>query len=252
MLIRDTTIALSSSYRQWGFSSLDEDVAEIAQFVKYFHALRPDGRMVLLGHSTGSQQCMHYLLSRLLPTPLPRIDGVILQAGISDREALTSVLPPSEYQKVCTLAQTLVDCGRGKDILPSSVTDCLFPSTPISARRWLSIASPGPSHEGQDDFFSSDFEDQRLQRTFGKLGSLVSRISILFGGNDQYVPNTVDKSKLVERWHERIRQGGGVIDEGSGLVGGASHTLKEGGKGLEDLLRKVVGFLQRLEGNSET
>ena len=45
---------LSSSYRQFGIASLGEDVAEIAQLVEYFHQLRPNGKVVLLGHSTGS------------------------------------------------------------------------------------------------------------------------------------------------------------------------------------------------------
>ncbi len=36
-----------------------------------------------------------------------------------------------------------------------------------------------------------------------------------------------------------------MIDEGSGVVVGASHTLEDG-EGLEDLVRRVLGFLERL------
>ena len=38
---------------------------------------------------------------------------------------------------------------------------------PVSAKRRLSLASPGPSHSGEDDFFSSDLDDERLATTFG-------------------------------------------------------------------------------------
>lgn len=62
------------------------------------------------------------------------------------------------------------------------------------------------------------------------------------------MPESVDKVGLVERWCGFVRKGGGVVvDEGSGVVDGASHTLREGGKGLEDLLGRVVGFLGRVE-----
>ena len=53
---------LSCSYRQFGISSLGKDVAEIAQLVEYVHKIHPHGKIVLLGHSTGSQQVMHYCM----------------------------------------------------------------------------------------------------------------------------------------------------------------------------------------------
>ena len=61
------------------------------------------------------------------------------------------------------------------------------------------------------------------------------------------MPERVDKVGMVERWCAFVRRGGGVVDEGSGVVDGATHTLIEGGKGLEDLVKRVVGFLERLE-----
>ena len=156
-------------------------------------------------------------------------------------------LPPSFYHAACHLAQKYIDEDRGKDILPFSATKPIFASAPVSAKRFVSLASPGPLHEGEDDHFSSDLADERLEMTFGKLGSMGLRISFLFGGRDQYVPERVDKVGMVERWCAFVRRGGGVVDEGSGVVDGATHTLIEGGKGLEDLVKRVVGFLERLE-----
>ena len=189
---------------------------------------------------------MHYLLSK---PALPKVDGAIFQASASDREVMTMFLPPSSYDSRCALAQSYIDEGRADDILPFSATKSLFMSAPVSAKRFLSLASPGPLYGGEDDYFSSDLEDERLEKTFGALGKMVTRLSFLFSGRDQYVPGTVDKMKMVERWHEHVRRGGGVIDESSGVVGGATHTLKEGGKGLEDLVKRVVRFLERLEEN---
>ena len=235
---------LSSAYRQSGFTTLDENVAQIAQVVEYFRQSKPHGNVVLLGHSTGSQQVMHYLLSE---NKLPPIDGGILQSGISDRELLTSLglISREKYDSACKLAQSYVDKGQGDDILPYSVTRPAFQSAPVSARRWLSLASPGPLHDGEDDYFSSDFDDQRLAKTFGKMGKGGMRLMFLFGGADQYVPGHVDREKLVGRWHHHVRQGGGIIDEGSGIVEKASHTLEEGGEGMDDLVARVVAFLKR-------
>ena len=239
---------LSSAYRQWGFSSLGEDIAEIALVVSYFKKARPGGKIVLLGHSTGSQQIMHYLLSR---PNLPEIDGAIFQGSVSDRETLTMSLPHAEYEAACLLAQKYIDEGRGEDILPSSVTKSSFTSAPVSAMRFLSLASPAPLHAGEDDYFSSDLADEKLEKTFGALRNTgTMRICFLYSGSDQYVPDSVDKVKMVERWHEYVKKGGSVVDEGSGVVGGATHTLIEGGKGLEDLVKRVVGFLERLESAS--
>ncbi len=240
---------LSSAYRQWGFSSLGENVAEIARIVEYFRKLRPQGKVVLLGHSTGSQQVLHYLLSA---TGLPPIDGGILQSSASDREAILMFLSQSEYDSTCKMAQSYVDEGRGEDVLPFGATKGIFTSAPVSARRWLSLASPGPLHNGEDDCFSSDLDDERLAKTFGKVGKGGMRLMFLFGGEDQYVPDTVDREKLVERWHHQVKQGGGIIDQGSGIVEEASHTLEEGGEGLEDLVARVLGFLKRYESSMST
>ena len=179
----------------------------------------------------------------------PKIDGTIFQASVSDRETLASWLSSDDYQSSCAIAQSYISEGRGEDILPFKLTTSSFQTTPLSARRWISLASPGPDHEGEDDYFSSDFDDERLSKIFGELAKTDKRIriSFLYSGSDQYVPSTIDKFKLVEKWHEHIRRGGGMIDEGSGLVHGASHTLKEGGKPLEDLVGRVIGFLERLE-----
>lgn len=236
-------ILLSSSYGGWGSSSLTIDVREIAQCVEYFRKLRPGGKIVLMGHSTGSQDVIHYLVS---DGRRPPVDGGILQAAVSDRESLASIVSPDDFERGIKLAREYITDGRGKDILPSSIT-CFIYSSPVSANRFISLASPGPDHAGEDDYFSSDFDDARIKRTFGKAGSTGTRLSILLGDNDSSIPDDVDKAVLLEKWTRHIREGGGTVDEDAGIIPGASHTLREGGEPTEDLKRRVLGFIDRLE-----
>lgn len=235
---------LSSSYSGWGTSSLDKDCAELAQCVAYLKEKKPDGKVVLMGHSTGCQDAMHYLVSPGAESR-PPIDGAILQASVSDREAMVALLPEGVYEKSVKLAEELLKDGKGEEILPFSVTGG-FLKTPICARRWLSLASPGK--DGDDDYFSSDLEDAQLQKRFGMLPAR-SPLCILFGECDEYVPGFVDREELVQRWIETVKRGKGIVDEKhSGLLTDATHNLNgDPEEVLQDLITRVGGFLDRLE-----
>lgn len=236
-------VLLSSAYDGWGTSSLGRDVLELAECVEYFRKLNPGRKIVLLGHSTGAQDVMHYIISN---GERPTVDGGILQAGVSDREAMVMLMGPEEYEKSIKIAQDYINDGRGEDCLPSNLTGVVFPG-PASAKRWISLASPGPDHLGEDDYFSSDFDEKRLGNIFGKAGSTKVPISILYGGQDPYVPTTVDKAGLIGRWIGCIKKEGGIVDEDSGIIEGATHTLKEGGKPVEELKGRIIGFLNRID-----
>ena len=235
-------ILLSSSYSGWGASDLGQDVKEIAQCVSYFQTLRPGGKVALMGHSTGSQDVMHYLVS---PGERPKVDGGILQGCVSDREGMAMYMGPDVLDRSVKLAQQYVRAGKGKDILPDSATMGFMP-VPVSATRFLSLASPAPDFAGEDDYFSSDLDDERLRQTFGKVGKVGTPLCILYGEKDQHVPEFVDKAALVERWTSHVRNGGGVVEEGSGVVPGATHTLKEFGLPMEDVISRAVKFLHKL------
>ena len=240
---------LGSSYRQAGFSSLDEDVEEIEQLVKFVRDLRPDGLIVLLGHSTGSQQIMHYLLSplKLGARERAKVDGGIMQACISDREALAMMAREEDVTKATLLAQEYAGTGGLEHLLPVELMEPILGNIPVTAKRWLSLASPGPKHEGEDDYFSSDLPGERLEKTFGQLGASGVRLCWLFSGADEYVPKTVDKEVMVRKWHHYAKLGDALVDEASGIVMGASHTLAQDGEPSKELVARLVGFLQRIE-----
>ncbi len=154
-------------------------------------------------------------------------------------------MDPEIYKHSCEIAQSMISKGLGGDILPSAATDNFFPC-PVSASRWLSLASP--NHDGDDDYFSSDLPDAVLANTFGKLPK-ETLLCVLFSGNDEYMPESIDKDALLKKWIRIAKKAEGRIDEiNSGVVDGATHNLagdKE--EVVEGLVKRVLGFLERME-----
>lgn len=196
-----------------------------------------------MGHSTGSQDVMHYLL---LSGERPKIDGGILQSGVSDRQAMEMFMDPTLLSQSMLVARQYMSSGRENEVIPDRFTNGIFPA-PISAKRWLSLASPGPEHAGEDDYFSSDLGDERLRGTFGRLGEKGAPICILFGKKDQYVPEKVNREELVETWHKHIKDGGGIVGDGSGIVPGMTHTVKEMGASFKEMTSRIDKFLAGIE-----
>jgi pimeloyl-ACP methyl ester carboxylesterase len=274
------SVLLSSSYGGWGVGSLDRDVEELGQCVRFIRDLKASrqpgaptkgGKIVLMGHSTGSQDVLHYLYS---PNPVPKkefdlglnhivrpeLDGAILQAPVSDREGLQAIIDSSDQpDEIKKVYGQLVEFAKKEPytedkndaILPMNLTAKLSypPDTPLSARRFLSLVSPeSPKNPSDDDLFSSDLNDERLQETFGMIGTrgmVESKILFLYSGKDEYCPHWVDKLKLLQRWQQAIEAGGAKWDgENSGVITGASHNVKD--EGQQDLIDRVLRYLHNL------
>lgn len=280
------TVNLSSSLDGWGRGSLDLDIEEIAQCVQYVREYKTakfgSGRVAVMGHSTGSQDVLSYLYR---PNPLPRspginlgltyvkrpvIDGAIMQAPVSDREAILNVLedgthrdsPASiteHYNKMIDFARknTFAADGTVDVMLPIEWTTRIYPvTTPISCRRFLSLASPdSPERPSSDDLFSSDLSDDRLRQTFGAIatqGLLRHKLMVLYSGRDRSVPKRVDKHKLLERWQKAANQDGKVEiwdSENSMVIPNASHALSDPDqeKPRRILVAMVTNYLKALE-----
>ena len=278
-------VLLSSSFTGWSLSRLGRDAEEVGQCVDYVRNYKQTQlgdkaapKVVIMGHSTGSQDTLHYLY---MPNPLPvdpvfdgglrhlvrpAVDGAILQAPVSDREVIQHVVQqasegstPAELEGVLlqlinmTKQMTYSD---GQDvILPLNLTSKLgLTDAPISARRFLSLVSPdSPEHPQEDDLFSSDLTDQRLEETFGVISErnlLKTKLLVLYSGNDEFVPGWVDKEKLLQRWKAAANKSGRSVweDRFSGVVPGATHGL--GGPDQDaarrDLAARVTGYLQEV------
>lgn len=281
------TLNLSSSYSQWGTSHLDRDSDEIAKCLRYIQEYKSakyenqNRKIILMGHSTGSQTVLHYLHkpNPHTTTPIfdphlkhvtrPILDGAVMQAPISDREAIQSVLrdglgkrPASECQAAFRQIQEIAKDAAKRDqsidiILPMSLTCQIgYGNTPISCRRFMSLASPkSPQQPDEDDLFSSDLSDEQLGKTFGMIkerGLLRDRLVIFYSGADQAVPDWVDKKKLLGRWKEAADHGGKERvwdDEFTAIIPGASHALSNDDQAepRRILCEKLMGYVKRIE-----
>lgn len=280
------TLNLTSSYQAWGLGHLDRDTDEIAQCVRYIKEYKTTkygiGKVVLMGHSTGSQHVLHYLYrpnphrnSPVFDNGLQHIkrlaiDGAIMQAPVSDREAILWVLKEgfldkssselqAVYEKLKAMAKRADFCDQPFDtLLPLWMTTQLgYPSdTPISCRRFLSLVSPeSPQSPQEDDLFSSDLSDEQLGKTFGMIleqGLLNYKLLVLFSGADQSVPDWVDKESLLLRWkHATDRNGQTQIWDQcfSAVIPGASHALSDDDQvgPRKDLVDRVLGYLHASE-----
>lgn len=196
---------LSSAYRGWGLSSLDRDARELKQLVQYLKEQEGYQTVFLMGHSTGCQDSIHFSL--LNPDVA---DGIILQAPVSDRESLALVLGQAKVDELNKEAERLRSLYGDDYLLPNEFKKACF-NTPVSVFRWLSLAQRG----GQDDYFSSDLPDEELKQTFGKL---TKPVLVLFSERDQYVPQSVDKLKLIKRWESavdpKVRSGFHIVKNG--------------------------------------
>ena len=241
------TASLGSSGKSWGVSSIAQDAEEMAKLVAYFKGQRPGGKIVIMGHSTGCQDCMEYLVGAKAEQR-PAVDGVILQASVSDREAIVDHLPNGFLHETNQLALKMCLEGHDKDAMPNRLTKPVFGRIAITARRWVDVASPGPDHTGADDYFSSDLSDERLKKTFGRLPP-TTPLLLLFGGSDESVPQSVNKDELVYRWIKITEESGGKVDKLNGsIVPDASHNLNGNPERVvRDLVQRVVGFVGRLD-----
>ncbi|KAG9246927.1 hypothetical protein BJ878DRAFT_495105 [Calycina marina] len=278
------TLNLSSAYNQWGLGHLDRDTDEVAECLRYIQDYKKsefdDSKIVLMGHSTGSQVVLHYLYKpnphtstpawdpNLEHVKRPVLDGAIMQAPVSDRHAIQLVMEegwlgktPAEVQAVYRQLEAMAkDALRRKEpldlIAPLALTSQIgYGTVPLSFRRLSSLVSfSSPQKPGEDDLFSSDLSDEQLAETFGNVqsqGLLRDRLVVLYSGADQSVPDFVNKEYLMRRWRISANRGGKVQvwdDEFSGVIPGASHALSNDDQAepRKDLVRRVSGYLNRI------
>lgn len=237
-------VLLSSSYKGWATGSLKRDAKELGECVKYFKQLRPGAKIVLMGHSTGCQDIMEYLVGKGKESR-DSIDGAILQAGVSDREAWDSMAASDPelkqtLQELMVKSKKLIDEGNEKEVVPlqGNAVAKLF-GAHITAYRLNSLLVPG----GDDDYFSSDLSDATLASTFGKIPT---PMMFLWGSEDPYVPIHVDREGILKRWADVVRQAGGSVDDiHGGVIRGAHHNLNEDPEEVvQNLVKRVLGFLK--------
>jgi pimeloyl-ACP methyl ester carboxylesterase len=196
---------LSSSYTGFGHGDLDRDVEELDELLDCLFAQRQAETIVLVGHSTGCQQIVHFLKQARHRT---HIAAAVLQAPVSDREAATidpAHIPETtaandsisaylqQWHEFIETATQMKDRGRGAEMMPRAAF-----WAPISANRFYDLMVK----YGKDDYFSSDFTDKELQDRLShiaSLGSTLQRVLVAYSGADEYVPRHIDTRALTQR-----------------------------------------------------
>jgi len=230
---------LQSSYRGWGFGSLRDDAAGLDRLLSFLSAKRGISEVVLLGSSTGCQDAVHFLK---VGTRRDLIRGIVLQAPVSDREALMveerseEELASLKYFK--ELASQMISEGKGEEPLPRSACQLFGPPDVITAYRFDSLTR----RLADDDMFSSDLTENELRE---KLGHVNVPCLLAISADDEYVPSSVDSTLLSHRMADAMAV--------APTKGAKSVILASGGHGVRNaegqaqFISAVSDFLSSLD-----
>lgn len=189
---------LSSSYGGFGISSLDIDAKEIFELIRYLTTKRGFTRFVIIGHSTGCQDIVHFFRKYGGTPEANSICGAVLQGPVSDREGMRYIPPGSSEPQVpdalLKKAEEMIKNGQGN--MPMKNWLC-YGRYPISAERLWSLAGAKLT---LDDMFSSDLTDAELHKALElPAGKWPERVIVAQSMNDEFIPPYVDKEKLAAR-----------------------------------------------------
>ncbi|KAJ4264921.1 hypothetical protein NW762_005164 [Fusarium torreyae] len=218
-------IRMRSSFTGFGISSLSNDVEDISALVKYLRGIGKE-KIVLFGSSTGCQDCIEY--SNYAKHNNEPVDGFILQSPVSDRESLDLVFP--NPQPSLDLAAKMISEGKGGDCMPFDKIPAVL-GAPISASRFQSLASKG----GDDDYFSSDLDDEVVAKNWSRFQKPVL---VLHSEKDEFVPERIDQVAC----NKKYKTLNPAVSALSGLIPGAGHTVTEP-EAQEWLSKRVIEFL---------
>ena len=189
---------LSSSYGGFGTASLDTDAKEMLDLLRYLATNRGFERFVLIGHSTGCQDIVHFFRKYGGTPEASSVYGAVLQGPVSDRECMRCTFPgesgPQVSDALLEEVERMIREGNGK--MPVSDWLC-YGRYPISADRLWSLCGKKLT---LDDMFSSDLTDAELREALRlPAGKWPERVIIAQSMNDEYIPPSVDKVKLAGR-----------------------------------------------------
>ncbi|WBW72915.1 Alpha/Beta hydrolase fold, DUF1749 family protein [Schizosaccharomyces osmophilus] len=239
-----------SSYIGWGTGSLvrdDEDLHNAVEFFAHLGGADYNSRkIVLMGHSTGSQNVLYYLSQSSLDNHLA---AAIAQASVSDREGCYNTIGVDKtHELLAWVKKDYIDKGLGDDVLPRSKIAHVMGDTPVSANRFMDLVSV----RGRDDFFSTDLTSDDFAKTFGSIKPITgthnySRLALFMSGKDEFLAKDVNREEVVQRFRQAIRPQTSNSDF-SGVIPGATHNVGESSEpgALEWLIEHLVEVLKHL------
>ena len=217
-------VQISSSFMQFGFSSIQRDCKELTELVIYLKDKLGFKKIGLLGHSTGAQDCLYFLRHS---TSRDLISAVILQGAVGDRDYMQS---DPELLKMRDEARDLSNNGKEQTFLRDYLYDA-----PITAKRFASLAE----RLSDEDMFSVDLTEEELLPI---LEPVAIPISLCFSSGDEYVPNPSAQRRLADRMVRVLKAGRSSVVECCYYKG--NHGLTE-----EDMytpfVKDVASFLKK-------
>jgi pimeloyl-ACP methyl ester carboxylesterase len=222
---------LTSSHDGWGTGSVGEDSEELHSLLMMLRDTYGMQKAVLLGHSTGCQDAV--MCARRFGKEL---NGIILQGPVSDREYLMGAFPNTAER--IDLCRKMVEDGR-EDEIAFRFTE--FGGTPITAKRWLSLADCSAAG-GEDDMFSSDFSDERLQRELEALRDMPTLV-MMSGADECQVPFGVDPEAIGKRLVDAMAPSARLA-----VIEGGVHDLKDHAEEASDV---IIRFMDSLDADKK-
>ena len=215
---------LSSSWTGYGTSNLTQDVLELDDLLSSTARMRQMTELrtvVLIGHSTGCQDIVHYMKHGKYKH---HICSIVLQAPVSDREASLLEAQENRSEKALMasidIATQAVRGGNGSTVLMARNTPGTY-GVPMTAERYHSLNT----RMSPEDVFSSDLTEEELQIQLGHIQLLPNVYTCcVLSGNDEYVSQTLLKD-YASFGQALLRAMGG---------GGTSHVIENGGHGLRE------------------
>lgn len=184
---------LQSSYRGWGFGSLQDDAEGLDKLLSFLETNRGISKVVVLGSSTGCQDAVHFLKVGMKKS---LVHGIVLQAPVSDREALLAEQRSedelTQLERFKQVASQMISEGKGSEVLPRNACQLFGPPDVITAYRFDSLTR----RMADDDMFSSDLTESELRE---KLGHVNVPCLLAISADDEYVPPFVDSTALCHR-----------------------------------------------------
>jgi len=177
---------MSSSYRQFGTSSLSQDTVELSKLIEYLQNERGRKKMFLLGHSTGCQDILWYLRDGIKAEHL--VYGANVQAPVSDRDFIIWHAPEMA-ERALTISTELIKSDKPDHLLRDMVD-----KIPMTAYRANSLYS----RLGDDDFFSADLTVAECKEKFPGLPKhnlTFKSFNFSYSLHDEFVPHTEEESR---------------------------------------------------------
>jgi gamma-glutamyltranspeptidase/glutathione hydrolase len=206
---------LSSSWNGYGTSTITQDVLELDQLL--LSSRLSSLPVVLIGHSTGCQDAVHYMKHGRCKQ---RVCSIVLQAPVSDREAMLLEATASGgvqvLQDAIAFAAEAVGAGNGTLLMPRDAPGTY--GVPMTAERYLSLSGRMTA----EDLFSSDLTDDELRIQNGHVLECGVDACCVLSGRDQYVPPV-----LLEKYDD-------FGQRLSTAMGGEYHVIKQADHGLQD------------------